>query len=199
VIVDVETRPQIGRPWVTLVIDVASRIIAGLHLSLEEPSVISVGMALRHAILDKADALRERDVAADWPAFGLSDSVQSDNGSDFRSATFQRACANLGIETEYRPMGVLLYGGHIERLIGTAQQEMHLLPGTTFFNVAECQRRSKTRPVWRSKIRPPPVRLSITHKFDEPGPVLLLWLNRLWFRPRLRITGGAVSLRIERD
>ena len=137
VIVDVETREPIGRPWVTLVIDVASRVIAGLHVSLEDPSVISVGLALRHAILDKADALREREVAADWPAFGLPDGVHSDNGSDFRSATFQRACANLGIEIDYRPLGAPRYGGHIERLIGTAQQEMHLLPGTTFSNVAE--------------------------------------------------------------
>jgi putative transposase len=137
VIVDVETRTPIGRPWVTLVIDVASRVIAGLHVSLEDPSVISVGMALRHAILDKADALREREVAADWPGFGLPDGIHSDNGSDFRSATFRRACANLGIETDYRPLGAPRYGGHIERLIGTAQQEMHLLPGTTFSNVAE--------------------------------------------------------------
>lgn len=137
VIVDVETRRPIGRPWVTLVIDVASRVITGLHVSLEDPSVVSVGLALRHAILDKADAMRERDVVADWPAFGLPDGVHSDNGSDFRSATFQRACANLGIEIDYRPLGAPRYGGHIERLIGTAQREMHLLPGTTFSNVAE--------------------------------------------------------------
>jgi putative transposase len=137
VIVDVETRAPIGRPWVTLVIDVASRTVTGLHVSLEDPSVISVGMAVRHAILDKADGLRERGVVADWPAFGLPDGVHSDNGSDFRSATFQRACANLGIETDYRPLGAPRYGGHIERLIGTAQSEMHLLPGTTFSNVAD--------------------------------------------------------------
>jgi len=137
VVVDIETRAPIGRPWITLVVDVASRAITGLHVSLEDPSVISVGLALRQAILDKADALRERDVEADWPGFGLPDGVHSDNGADFRSATFQRACANLGIETDYRPLGAPRYGGHIERLIGTAQQEMHLLPGTTFSNVAQ--------------------------------------------------------------
>lgn len=137
VIVDVETRAPIGRPWITLVVDVASRAIAGLHISLEAPSVISVGMALRHAILDKADALRERGVDAAWPAFGLPDGVHSDNGSDFRSDAFQRACANLGIAIDYRPHGAPRYGGHIERLIGTAQREMHLLPGTTFSNVAD--------------------------------------------------------------
>ena len=87
VIVDVETRTPIGRPWITFAIDVASRVVVGLHVSLEAPSVISVGLALRHAIPDKADALTERDGAADWPAFGLPDGVHNDNGSDFRSAT----------------------------------------------------------------------------------------------------------------
>jgi putative transposase len=67
----------------------------------------------------------------------LPDGVHSDNGSDFRSGAFQRACANLGVAIDYRPRGAPRYGGHIERLIGTAQREMHLLPGTTFSNIAE--------------------------------------------------------------
>lgn len=94
-------------------------------------------MALRHAILDKADALRERNMEAEWPAFGLRDGVHSDSGSDFPSATFQRACANIGIAMDYPPLGAPHFGGHIESLIGTAQHEMHLLPGATSSNIAE--------------------------------------------------------------
>jgi putative transposase len=45
--------------------DVASRVVTGLHVSLDAPSVISVGMALRHAILPKTEALTERGVVAD--------------------------------------------------------------------------------------------------------------------------------------
>lgn len=134
IVVDSKNRQPIGRPWLTLVIDVASRLIPGLHVSLEAPSVVSVGLALRHAILPKSEALNERGITGDWPAGGLPDALHSDNGSDFRSEAFARACANLGIETIRRPVRRPRYGGHIERLIGTAQTALHLLPGTTFSN-----------------------------------------------------------------
>ncbi|CAN7659828.1 DDE-type integrase/transposase/recombinase [Phenylobacterium sp. LjRoot225] len=137
ILVDASTRAPIGRPWVTLIIDVASRVVTGLHVSLDAPSAVSVGMAMRHAILPKAEALAERGIAADWPAFGTPELIHSDNGADFRSRSFARACANLGIETDRRPVGAPRYGGHIERLIGSVMQEMHLVPGTTFSNVAE--------------------------------------------------------------
>lgn len=134
IVVDSKNRQPIGRPWLTLVIDVASRLVPGLHVSLEAPSVVSVGLSLRHAILPKSEALKERGIAGDWPAGGLPDALHSDNGSDFRSEAFARACANLGIETIRRPVRQPRYGGHIERLIGTAQTALHLLPGTTFSN-----------------------------------------------------------------
>ena len=136
ILVDADSRAPIGRPWVTLVIDVASRVVTGLFVSLDPPSVVSVGMAMQHAILPKDEALPERGIAADWPAFGLPELVHTDNGSDFRSRSFARACSNLGIETDLRPVGAPRYGGHIERLIGSVMSEMHLLPGTTFSNVA---------------------------------------------------------------
>jgi putative transposase len=136
ILVDADSRAPIGRPWVTLVIDVASRVVTGLYVSLDPPSVVSVGMALQHAILPKDEALAERGISAEWPAFGLPELVHTDNGSDFRSRAFARACSNLGIETDLRPVGAPRYGGHIERLIGSVMSEMHLLPGTTFSNVA---------------------------------------------------------------
>lgn len=136
ILVDMDSRAPIGRPWVTLVIDVAARVVTGLYVSLDPPSVVSVGMALQHAILSKDEALAERGISADWPGFGLPELVHTDNGSDFRSRSFARACSNLGIETDRRPVGAPRYGGHIERLIGSVMSEMHLLPGATFSNVA---------------------------------------------------------------
>ena len=38
VIVDERQRLPIGRPWLTLAIDVASRVVLGLSVSLEAPS-----------------------------------------------------------------------------------------------------------------------------------------------------------------
>ena len=136
IVVDSGTRQPIGRPWLTLIIDVASRLVPGLYVSLEAPSVVAVGMALRHAVLPKAEALGDREIEAEWPGCGLPDALHTDNGSDFRSDAFVRACANLGIEIIRRPVRQPRYGGHIERLIGTAQMAIHTLPGTTFSNPA---------------------------------------------------------------
>jgi hypothetical protein len=41
------------------------------------------------------------------------------------------------IRLTYRPRGAPQVGGHIERLIGTFMHRIHLVPGTTFSNVAE--------------------------------------------------------------
>jgi Mu DNA binding, I gamma subdomain len=42
-----------------------------------------------------------------------------------------------GIRIDYRPPGTPHFGGHIERLIGTTMGAVHILPGSTFSNVAE--------------------------------------------------------------
>ena len=43
-IVDEQDRIPIGRPWLTLAIDVASRVIAGFTISLDAPSTVSVAL-----------------------------------------------------------------------------------------------------------------------------------------------------------
>ena len=54
VVVDREWRLPIGRPWLTLAIDVASRAVAGFSVSLEAPSALSVSLVLSHGVLPKA-------------------------------------------------------------------------------------------------------------------------------------------------
>jgi hypothetical protein len=48
VVVDREWRLPIGRPWLTLAIDVASRAVAGFSVSLEAPWALSVSLVLSH-------------------------------------------------------------------------------------------------------------------------------------------------------
>jgi putative transposase len=68
---------------------------------------------------------------------GLPEMLHADNGSDFRSRAFVRACRNEGIRITWRIPSKPHYGGHIERLIGTQMGAVHLLPGTTFSNPRE--------------------------------------------------------------
>lgn len=60
-----------------------------------------------------------------------------DNAREFHSRALARGCAEHGIEQQFRPPATPHYGGHIERLIGTMMGAVHILPGTTFSNIAE--------------------------------------------------------------
>jgi putative transposase len=53
IVVDEQYRRPIGRPSLTLAIDVYSRCIPGFCLSLEAPSAVSAGLCLAHAVLEK--------------------------------------------------------------------------------------------------------------------------------------------------
>lgn len=61
VVVDEDGRQAMRRPWITLAIDVLTRMVAGFYLSLEAPSRVSVGLCLLHAVYDKTAWLEERD------------------------------------------------------------------------------------------------------------------------------------------
>lgn len=58
-------------------------------------------------------------------------------GEEFHSKAFERGAAEYGIQLTYRPRGAPQVGGHMERLIGTFMHRIHLIPGTTFSNVAD--------------------------------------------------------------
>ncbi|HEY2856894.1 MAG TPA: Mu transposase C-terminal domain-containing protein [Terracidiphilus sp.] len=136
-VVEEQTRLPLGRPWLSLAMDVATRMVAGFYLAFEAPSSLSVALVLTHAVLPKQAWLAERQIALPWPVSGLPDQIETDNGEEFHSQAFERGAAEYGIRLTYRPPGAPQVGGHIERLIGTFMHRIHLIPGTTFSNVAE--------------------------------------------------------------
>jgi putative transposase len=111
IIVDPIDRLPIGRPYLTLAIDVYSRCIAGFVLSLEAPSAVSVGLCLTHIAMKKDSWLAMHDIDASWPIHGKPLAIYVDNGSDFHSAALTRGCEQHGIRIEYRPLGQPHYGG----------------------------------------------------------------------------------------
>ena len=138
IVVDERDRLAIGRPWITLAIDVFSRCVLGFYVGLDPPSVTSIGMCLTQACLPKEPWLVARGLShLQWPLCGLMDVLRADNGRDFRSEPLRRGCREHHIELDYRPVATPHFGGHIERLIGTMMGRIHLLPGTTFANPRE--------------------------------------------------------------
>jgi len=118
-------------------IDVHTRSIVGLCLTLEAPSAVSVGLCLAHAATDKKPWLERMGVDAEWPMAGKPKVIHVDNGADFHSEALRRGCEAHGIRIVYRPVGAPHYGGIVERVIGTLMTMVHRLPGTTFSGVAE--------------------------------------------------------------
>jgi putative transposase len=96
-----------------------------------------IRLCLLHAVYDKTAWLAERGIDAPWPIGGLPEALHVDNGADFRSRAFERACRNHGIQIRWRPVGEPHFGGHIERLIGTTMGAVQMLPGSTFSNPVE--------------------------------------------------------------
>src|SRR5215472_14220583 len=137
IVVDEQTREPLGRPWITLAMDVFTRMVTGFYLTMDNPSRLSVSLCLLHAVFDKGAWLREREINTDWPIAGLPEYLHADNGADFRSKAFIHACRDEGINIIWRPPGTPHFGGHIERLIGTQMGAIHFLPGTTQSNPSE--------------------------------------------------------------
>ncbi len=137
IIVDETHRRPIGRPYLTVAIDLYSRCITGFCLSLESPNAISVGLCLLHSVFDKEEWLSSLNIEGNWPIYGKPDLIYVDNAAEFHSEALTRGCEFHGIKIEYRPIATPHYGGVVERVIGTLMQLVHQIPGTTFSNVQE--------------------------------------------------------------
>lgn len=135
IVVGERDRQPIGRPYLTLAIDVFTRCVLGMVVTLEAPSAVSVGLCLAHVACDKRPWLEGLNVEMDWPMSGKPMLLYLDNAAEFKSEALRRGCEQHGIRLDYRPLGQPHYGGIVERIIGTAMQMIHdELPGTTFSN-----------------------------------------------------------------
>src|SRR5258707_498171 len=114
IVLDERDRLPIGRPWISLAIDVATRVVAGFYLSLESPSVVSVALVLTQCVLRKDTWLADRGLESlEWPICGIPDEIHLDNAKEFHSRALRRGTQEYGIELSYRPLRQPHYGGHI--------------------------------------------------------------------------------------
>jgi putative transposase len=138
IVVDERHRLPIGRPYVTVAIDVASRCVVGLVVTLEAPSATSVGLCLARTATSKQAWLEQLGVEAVWPMSGKPHELYVDNAAEFKSEALRRGCEQYGIGLRYRPPGLPHFGGIVERVIGTMMGLVHdELPGTTYSNVTQ--------------------------------------------------------------
>ncbi|NHF65281.1 transposase family protein [Xanthomonas hortorum] len=138
-VVDDNTGLPLGRPWLTLVLDEATRYILGFNIGFEEPSVVSVSRAVRCALMPKAQLLADcPDLANGWDAWGVIEILVADNGLEFHAGTLDNAIGRFGMVLQFCPRRKPWFKGKIERFFGTLNVGLiNWLPGKTFSNVVD--------------------------------------------------------------
>lgn len=138
-LIDEATGEALGRPWLTVAIDVYSKMIVGLHLTFDPPSAHSVLQCLKFAILPK-DKLNEEfpDLQNDWPVAGTFTTLVFDNSLDAHGGRLKNFCLAIGASIHYCPSRTPWFKGTVERYFRTQNTGvLHRLPGTTFSNSKE--------------------------------------------------------------
>lgn len=137
ILVDENDRIPIGRPWITLAMDVFSRMVVGWYVSFDPPGSLGTGICISNAILPKDGWLAKLGVSKPWPCQGKPRIIQADNAKEFRGNMLKMACEEHDFDMKFRKVKKPNYGAHIERILGTLLEEIHGLDGTTFSNTQE--------------------------------------------------------------
>ncbi|KWR88391.1 transposase [Cupriavidus sp. IDO] len=130
-LVDDASRRPIGRPWLSIALDVSTRCVVGVYVGMDRPNAATVALLLTRVVLPKDGWLASLDVSVDWPMHGIPQLLHLDNAAEFKSRALRAGCREYGVELMYRPAGRPYFGGHIERLMRTIMERVHSLPGST--------------------------------------------------------------------
>jgi putative transposase len=124
------------RCWVTYPIDVATRCILGLHVSLDAPSAVSGTTAIQMMLVDKTPIAHAAAGQTSWHMRGLPEQIISDGGAAYVNNVYETAVSALFAERTVGPAKTPWLRGTIERSFGTLDQTlMQYFPGRTFQNV----------------------------------------------------------------
>jgi putative transposase len=112
-----ETGVNLGKPWLTLMVDAFTRRILAISVSFSPPSILSCMRVIR-------DCVRRHN--------RLPHTFVIDNGKEFESVYFEALLANFSLHKKSRPSGHPRFGAVCERLFGTVNTEfIHNLVGNT--------------------------------------------------------------------
>jgi putative transposase len=96
---------------VTVAIDVASRCVVGLVVTLDAPSAMSVGLCLARTATGKQVWLEQLGVDAVWPMSGKPYELYVDYAAEFKSEALRRGCEQHGVALECRPPACRISAG----------------------------------------------------------------------------------------
>ncbi|WP_440216644.1 Mu transposase C-terminal domain-containing protein [Chromobacterium piscinae] len=136
---DDESLQVLGKPHITWMIDVMSRMIIGFYISFSPPNIRSVFECLKHAITPK-DYIKEHypDIEHDWPCYGIPHTLVVDNAFEFHAQDLTRATQELSITYQFCAPRRPWQKPFVERSFRTlAEQFASELPGHSFASYLE--------------------------------------------------------------
>lgn len=139
-LIDEDTFMVIGRPILTIAIDCYTRYIFGFYIGFETAGWQSVMHCLRHGIWHKEE-LREKYPAIqnEWQCYGVPETIVVDNGKEFHSKAFVRACEQLNIQILYTPRKKPWFKPIVEHIFHTMDMQMlRGAPGHTVQELYDC-------------------------------------------------------------
>src|SRR5690606_12005832 len=92
ILVDEHYRKAFLRPWLTLAMDVYSRVVVGFYLSFDPPGEMGTGLCIANSILSKEIWLEKNNVQGEWPCWGIMSTIHVDNAKEFRGKMLRKAC-----------------------------------------------------------------------------------------------------------
>lgn len=98
----IDQKKVIGRPVIYLAVDVFSRMITGIHISIDDPSWEGMATLLYNCFEDKVEYCKRYgiDIAEeDWPVYGIPQIILADRGEAIGGAV-ENSIKNLEIEIE---------------------------------------------------------------------------------------------------
>lgn len=129
-VIDSQYKIALGRPWITAAIDRYTRMLVGVYIGFEPPSIYSVAQCIRNMILPKDDFKKAYPTLPAWEAYGIPVLIVCDNGREFLSESFRNMAAALGTTIRLAPVRNPEYKGTIESFLGTVNEAgLSGLPG----------------------------------------------------------------------
>jgi len=130
-----DPKVRYGRATLLVLIDKASRMVLGFDISFGEVNTAALMRTWRMAFLQKESPGRFG--KTEWPAFGIPETIVTDNWSTFHCASAREAALQLGIDLRFCAPGQPQLKGIVERFFGEVARGFARVPGCTFANTKE--------------------------------------------------------------
>ncbi|QAU48848.1 integrase catalytic domain-containing protein [Bradyrhizobium guangzhouense] len=127
----------LGRPYLTVCLDVYSRMVLGFFVTFEPPSLYSVLATLKRVNRHKGYMQKlYPQIKRPWDGWGRPTEILLDRDWAHQSPSFQHSMANLGTEVHYAPADTPQYKAVCERWFDSLNKGLiHKLAGAVRYNV----------------------------------------------------------------